>query len=369
MSLELPKENINQDKENPKKLRYKLSSKKVLLLLLVLFFFIGIEIFIINTVLESNNNVSLKSNIDPNKLKSKDKKQDKSSILSLKKCANDLELWNYLPKNVKEDTSHHDSDGNFVSGYFDLIQLDWSDDCINLPFLLVPVGRGYPSKEMYDEVKNHMLGKLGLYLFDGKSKSITLIYANNPNGEFDYSKASLYWEGDLFMFEELFRKDGSAQSVTKYVFNSINQKVTLVNYFKNYSGIGISFFYPSIYEIDVYKTSSRLSLYSPLDPNRADVGEVQGNELKVEIVIYPASKNETLDKIFNETEASIKTMGTILDKKDLSINGIPAKYLKTYRVEEYMLLAKDKKIFIMKYPVATTRQSEFDQILSTFKVE
>lgn len=138
---------------------------------------------------------------------------------------------------------------------------------------------------------------------------------------------------------------------------------------KSFSRKGITFNYPERYKIDQDKDTGYISIYSPSDASDKDVEEVQGNELNLEIVIEPATKTETLDTLFKETEANIKKKGVILDKKDLFINGIPAKYLKTNLLEEYILLAKDKKIFIMNYSANTNIQEEFDRILKTFKVE
>jgi hypothetical protein len=55
----------------------------------------------------------------------------------------------------------------------------------------------------------------------------------------------------------------------------------------------------------------------------------------------------------------------ILEEKNVSLDGIPAIYQKNSIGEMYYLIHDNKRISIAKYPTKTTRQVEFDQIIST----
>ena len=135
---------------------------------------------------------------------------------------------------------------------------------------------------------------------------------------------------------------------------------------KTYSGNNISFQYPPDYTVE--DKDDYISLISPLDPTPRKGYAISQKELKIEVVIFNSDSSDSLEKWGLEeksiTEGSIEEIGTT------KIDGVEAKILKLTGVgiaKTHLIIHNDKRYMILKYPFETSRDAEFDQILSTFK--
>lgn len=85
------------------------------------------------------------------------------------KCLDEIDLWQYLPEDLKKKTYKQ---GIVTSGQstYDIFPLAWSKSCQRQAFLIELVGRGadaYTSKDFEPR---------GLYIFDNKTQQIKLAY-------------------------------------------------------------------------------------------------------------------------------------------------------------------------------------------------
>lgn len=139
--------------------------------------------------------------------------------------------------------------------------------------------------------------------------------------------------------------------------------------YKN-SDYSFSFSYPPSYIIQ--ESSGYISLFSPADtanPNKDS--SVNNKELKMEIYILPSPKNDSLEIYTQEqldTEKEIQ--GENQNLKTVSLSGVKSTYFTWKGVgdgEIYLFLYRGKRFQLVKYPLLTNRQNEFNQILSTLK--
>lgn len=129
----------------------------------------------------------------------------------------------------------------------------------------------------------------------------------------------------------------------------------------------IRFQYPSIYQPPEDR-EGYIALLSPLDPSPQKGYELKDNELKMEVYVSASFTNDTLDTWVEEQKK--KTEGTISVVGTSMIDGVEAQILKAEgygSAKLYLILNNNKRIRIIKYPFASTRDQEFDQILSTFE--
>ncbi|MEI8232120.1 MAG: PsbP-related protein [bacterium] len=123
----------------------------------------------------------------------------------------------------------------------------------------------------------------------------------------------------------------------------------------------ISFKYPANYELT--ESKNYVSIISPL--LTATKGyELKDGELKMEIYFNPSPKGDSLEKWASELMQPGATK-----MNDAIIGGQSATHLQfgTTGGDVYLILKNNSRYQIAKYPVVTSKQSEFDQILSTFK--
>lgn len=131
--------------------------------------------------------------------------------------------------------------------------------------------------------------------------------------------------------------------------------------------LGISFKYPIDYsnpkEIEGY-----LSIISPLNLNRdPKMSELQNGELKIEVYLSETSIGESLEQFAGRKE---KDLGEVIDTAEITVGGVKAIVKKWHNQgdgETIYILSRNKEYIVQKFPLATTRQKEFNQILSTFK--
>ena len=124
--------------------------------------------------------------------------------------------------------------------------------------------------------------------------------------------------------------------------------------------------YPYNYSI-TNEGANTMAFMSPLNPNRGRGFELQNGELKIEIgsqryIPFNGTIDDYIKQNSSKTPALIK----------VSINGLTAAYYKDTLPsggEVYTLVHNKQLIFITKFPLITSsqRQTEFNQILSTFK--
>lgn len=138
---------------------------------------------------------------------------------------------------------------------------------------------------------------------------------------------------------------------------------------KTYLGPGkdYSFKYLPTYP-DPTNVGSQVSLLSSSNSINPNTFQIKEDELVVNFDSYPpVDRNETLEGFANEH----RSWAIILKESKLLIGGVDAIHRQwedqNGRGESYYMLYKSKGYVINKWPVVTSRQEEFDQILSTFQ--
>lgn len=165
-----------------------------------------------------------------------------------------------------------------------------------------------------------------------------------------------------------------APSPTPKAVSSISIPSNEITGWRTYTNImlGFSFKYPNEYK-DPIENNNYISLISPLNSVPKKGYELQNGELKVEIYASDASSDETLIDLVKKKKAQSDSLGSntkILKEEGILIDGIDA-VKQTWEgmgTGQTILFIKNGKEFgIIKYPAVTSRDDEFDQILSTFK--
>lgn len=125
----------------------------------------------------------------------------------------------------------------------------------------------------------------------------------------------------------------------------------------------ISFNYPATYS-KPEERSGYLSILSPLNPDRGKSFDVQEGELKVEIYTDPAENNDSSEQCLKDHGLSDPI---VTKQKNVSIAGISTIKYTLESAEFICVIYNDTRYAIVKYPVQTDRQNEYNQILSTFQ--
>lgn len=131
--------------------------------------------------------------------------------------------------------------------------------------------------------------------------------------------------------------------------------------------LSFSFKYPPEYKVPE-ENNNYISLISPSNPKTK-----KNEELTIEIYASEAEPNESLIDFVKKKKEQSDSLGSntkILKEEEILIDGIKA-VKQTWEgmgTGQTILFIKNNKEFgIIKYPAVTTRDNEFDQILSTFK--
>jgi hypothetical protein len=128
---------------------------------------------------------------------------------------------------------------------------------------------------------------------------------------------------------------------------------------------GFMFKYPPEYKPSQIE-SNYFSIISPLNQNRDQGFELQSDELKLEILTEPAKINDSPIKCWNDHVNERK----ILKHEKITISGINTSIFGWEGNGSGQLICVNYnglRFIIYKYPLITSRQSEFDQMISTFK--
>lgn len=130
------------------------------------------------------------------------------------------------------------------------------------------------------------------------------------------------------------------------------------------------FKYPSDYQLE--ENSDYVSILSPLLPATGKGYELKDGELKVEIYIQPSPTNDSLEAYVEEKKAQMRE--NLPESKILQESEVETDKTRTILIkweaagtgETRYLVKNGYRFGIAKYPLETSRQTEFDQILSTF---
>lgn len=128
-----------------------------------------------------------------------------------------------------------------------------------------------------------------------------------------------------------------------------------------------SFKYPHLYSIS--NENMIVSLMSPLNPTPRKGSELLIDEVKLEI-LAPILTVKGLSEIISEAKQTRNERSNEplnFEEQNLKIDGIDARKLKTQYSVVYYVIVSNYLYKIIQYPPITSRQSELDQILSTFK--
>lgn len=134
------------------------------------------------------------------------------------------------------------------------------------------------------------------------------------------------------------------------------------------SEMGFIFKYPNDYNLP-QEESNYLSLISPLneDKDKSKDLSVQEGELKIEIVTEAGKENDSSLQCWNDHSAGV---GRILGQSEIVIDDIKTTLLTWEGIgtgQFACISYGGERYLINKYPAQTTRDSEYHQILSTFK--
>jgi len=132
------------------------------------------------------------------------------------------------------------------------------------------------------------------------------------------------------------------------------------------SEMGFIFKYPNDYNLP-QEESNYLSLISPLNENKGKDLSVQNGELKIEIVTEAGKENDSSLRCWNDHSAG---EGRILGQSEITVSGIKTTLLtwEGMGTGQFACLNHGgQRYLINKYPAQTSRDSEYYQILSTFK--
>lgn len=139
-------------------------------------------------------------------------------------------------------------------------------------------------------------------------------------------------------------------------------------YLKEYTNkdLGFSFNYPSDYILE--ESRSSVSLNSPQDPNFSpDRGYLADKELKIEIYIEDSKKQDNLSNFAKDAKANASF--PIGFEEKISLSGHIAYHIQFDKASDlYLIVNNNRRISILKYPVLTTRQEEFEKILKSFRL-
>lgn len=136
--------------------------------------------------------------------------------------------------------------------------------------------------------------------------------------------------------------------------------------------LGVSFNYPSSYKISSESDNS-VQLLSPLDP-KYPCCDLEESELKVTIEKIMSTKGGTLDKFVDfqfQGNSDIK----VLAKSETKVGGLRAVVIRSQSLNtggegmDYFVSSGNYVYVISKQPAKTSRQAEFDQILSTLNFD
>ncbi len=163
-------------------------------------------------------------------------------------------------------------------------------------------------------------------------------------------------------------------SPTPQTVSSISIPSNEITGWRTYTNLmlGFSFKYPDEYK-DPIENNNYISLMSPLNSGPKKGYELQNGELKVEIYTSDASFDETLIDLVKKKKEQSDSLGSntkILKEEEILIDGINA-VKQTWEGmgtgQTILFIRNGKEFGIIKYPAVTSRDDEFDQILSTFK--
>lgn len=157
---------------------------------------------------------------------------------------------------------------------------------------------------------------------------------------------------------------------TLSISNSLDETESWKTYTNN--NLNIGFKYPLEYKAPE-ENNNYISLISPLNSEPKKGNDLQNRELKIEIYVSDAEPNETLEGLIIKKKEQSNSLGVdikILKEEAILVDGIKA-VKQTWEGmgtgQTILFVNNNKEYGIMKYPAVTTRDVEFNQILSTFK--
>lgn len=182
----------------------------------------------------------------------------------------------------------------------------------------------------------------------------------------------------------------NGQKLVKVTLTSYNQQsislfnqilstfkfIDLTDDWKTYENekVDFTFKYPNNYSENSYDPrpntpgSWQIQIMSPLTEDHGGP-QLNSRELKIEIYIESKKVNDSLDAFFEE-QAQAEDFDPQWTRSKINIAGIEAIKLNWTGMGSgisYFLINNNKRITIAKYPQNTSLDSEFNQILSTFK--
>lgn len=171
-------------------------------------------------------------------------------------------------------------------------------------------------------------------------------------------------KNNIFIFS------GDSQILSTFKF------IDLTDDWKTYENekVDFTFKYPNNYSENSYDPrpntpgSWQIQIMSPLTEDHGGP-QLNSRELKIEIYIESKKVNDSLDAFFEE-QAQAEDFDPQWTRSKINIAGIEAIKLNWTGMGSgigYFLINNNKRITIAKYPQNTSLDSEFNQILSTFK--
>lgn len=140
---------------------------------------------------------------------------------SSKRCKKKADIWSYLPEGLKSRTYKKGAIAAGASTY-DMIPLNWSDDCTILPFLIELVGREADAYEQED------FKPRGLYLFNDIDKKIRSVFILDKDLYIDNSvNESNFWFQGKYIFVASTSEGESVFTKKRYEYDPKIEKLSL----------------------------------------------------------------------------------------------------------------------------------------------
>lgn len=182
----------------------------------------------------------------------------------------------------------------------------------------------------------------------------------------------------LYMQNQRLKKQFTQQQITPTVPANVHylfpKPTDEMAGWKTYTSteLNITFKYPPEYKLPE-ENDNYISLISPLNPEPKKGYQLKNGELKIEIYTSDANPNESLIELIKKKKEQSDSLGAdvkIIKEEEIFIDNIKAikqTWEGTETGQTILFIKNNKEFGIIKYPAVTTRDYEFNQILSTFK--
>ncbi|MDO8610223.1 MAG: hypothetical protein Q7R95_06750 [bacterium] len=219
-------------------------------------------------------------------------------------------------------------------------------------------------------------------LTESSIEEVSIIQAVNDTKEFGKSTGTHYTVlipiKDLTLTiyaEKIEDKNTVNQILSTFKFLDQNQATNTSNwktYINKPTGLNLS--YPTTYPLirdGINQQDSSCNYIELLSNDKVDISQ-SNNELSLSINICNTKSNDSLESFYQEQIGMPIQISNKLTKTYGDISAISYQWKNNTgqgNGETVLMIANNKRITVYKYPLQTTKQQEFEQILSSVKIQ